>query len=618
MTQPPETGNAGTGFQRKGNRPPLWRIVAFAVLGFMLLCAGLWALVFFEAGIFANQDGPNLTATALAANNQACQQLVERAMQESDTYCKNIGTNQLCYGNFSVEAELAEGVAGRFAQRGDVIDVDDLRRLSAAPLDVAKQAWGIAIFKVMANLPRSLPGQTVTLLVFGNTTLDKEGPGLQTFYFFSDTGQVICDAVPFDGLLITMPDGVGATFNINGSELVLTGTASITAAQGEGMNISLYSGSAQVTADGETQVFGPGEQVSIPLGGENGLDPVGPPSEPSPISEDELVLSCTMTGENCDLTPIPTVPAEDIEATLAVEMEPTLGATQASPSPAASKTVTALPSPTRLPSATFLPPIPTRAATATKKPNPSATSGPSLTPSRTFTPSLTRTSTPTFTPSLTRTFTPTFTPSLTHTPTPTVTASLTPTATLTASQTPTPTPTHTPTPTGSSTFTPTFTSTFTPTFTATASNTFTPTFTPTNTATFTPTNTNTPTSTPICNISMSAISFSGSQLSVQITNNSGEQVRLTQLIAFWIDPLPDELQSVTSITLNSSTIWTGSELDTPSTHTFSGAPGLRQIGNAETKTLIMNFTQPLAAGLYELQPLTFDTGCTVSQSGSRP
>ncbi|HAE58801.1 MAG TPA: hypothetical protein DCG54_04645, partial [Anaerolineae bacterium] len=150
----------------RGKHPPLVRIVALSVLGLVAICLGLWMLVFKESGLFAGTT-PNLTATALAANDIACKKLVEQAMSETDKFCKDIGTNQLCYGNFSVDAELAEGTSEKFSQRGDVIDVDILRRLSAAPLDLVRQAWGIAVFKVTANLPRSLPGQTITLLVFG-------------------------------------------------------------------------------------------------------------------------------------------------------------------------------------------------------------------------------------------------------------------------------------------------------------------------------------------------------------------------------------------------------------------------------------------------------------------
>ena len=619
MSTQPEAESATTLVNEKGKRPPLLRIVALSVLALSIVCIALWLLVFMESGLWGDQANPNLTATALAQNNEACQKLVEQAMSESDKFCKDIGTNQLCYGNFSVDAELAEGASGKFSERGDVIDVDILRRLSAAPLDLAKQAWGIAIFKVTANLPRSVPGQTVTLLVFGNTTIDKEAPGLQTFYFFSDTGQVICDAVPFDGLVISMPDGVGARFNINGSELVLTGTASITANVGGEMNVSLYDGSAQITANGQSQVFGAGEQVSIPLGGENGLDPSGPPSEPVPLSEEDLALACTMTGQNCDLTPIPTTAAEDIEATLVSELNPTTApvATQA-------KTATAQPSLTSFPSATLLPPAPTSAAaTSTKKPNPTITRTPSRTPARTptptrtFTPTATRTNTPTstrtFTPTATRTNTPTstrtFTPTSTHTFTPTNTGTLTSTNTATFTPTATnsftPTNTGTLTPTNTATFTPTATNTFTPTNTGTA--TFTPiataTFTPTNTATFTPT----PTGINCALITIQNISISNNLLSVEITNgNSANFIRLASFISSWQD-VPVDTQQLESITLDGTNIWTGlaTEPNAAPISFIVNPAGARQINVGSTAVLVMIFNENLTSGAYSLT-INFD------------
>ncbi|MCG2784051.1 MAG: hypothetical protein L6461_02985 [Anaerolineae bacterium] len=594
----------------KGKHPPLVRIVALSVLGLVVICLVLWMLVFKESGLFAGPL-PNLTATALAANDLACKKLVEQAMSETDKFCKDIGTNQLCYGNFSIDAELADGASEKFSQRGDVIDVDLLRRLSAAPLDLVKQAWGIAVFKVTANLPRSLPGQTITLLVFGNTTLNKDEPGLQTFYFFSDTGQVVCDAVPFDGLLISMPDGVGARFNINGSELVLTGTASITANLGGEMNISLYDGSAQVTADGETQVFGPGEQVSIPLGGETGLDPTGPPSEPIPLSEEDLALACTMTGENCDLTPIPTLSMTDLAATIESELgngtaapAETLPASTTGPA----NTAIALASPTSFPTATLAPPrTATRAPTLTPRPNPTNTRTPSRTPTRiaTFTPTVTRTFTPTSIATFTPTNTGTFTPTNTGTFTPTFTATFTPVDTAT--------------------FTPTFTTTFTPTNTDTFTPTFTPTFTLTNTPTHTQTltRTNTPANTPAINcslITLGNLSFSGNLLTMVINNGSTSDIRLTFLSADWQD-VPIETQGIKAIKLVNQDIWEPTVLE-PGTepisqHSFTGAGGQRQVGNGASETLQLTFEANLAPGRYSLQ-VTFDVGCQTSQSGTRP
>ena len=72
--------------------------------------------------------------------------------------------NQVCYGNTTVSAQLAPGAPSRFEQRGDIVNVDRLLGISVSPLDPAKDEWGIAVFKLLANLPRTLPGQNVTFI----------------------------------------------------------------------------------------------------------------------------------------------------------------------------------------------------------------------------------------------------------------------------------------------------------------------------------------------------------------------------------------------------------------------------------------------------------------------
>ncbi len=572
------------------------KIVGLSVGGLSFICLALWGIVLINSGSFL-VGTPNLTATLRADKNLSCQQLVEEAMRESDEYCRDIGTNQLCYGNFAVEADLLQNANATFSQRGDVIDVDILRRLSAAPLDLVRQAWGIAVFKVTANLPRSLPGQVVTVLVFGNTTLDKDQPGLHTFYFFSDTGQVICDEVPFDGLFVSMPDGAGAVFTINGAELVLSGTASITATRGGEMTISLYSGTAQVTSNGQGQIFGPGQQVSIPLGGENGAEAVGPPSEPAPLSEDDLMLACTLNPAECVQDPIPTVSMTDLAATQQVILNPT--PTPANTQPAATTPPTVLPSPTAFPSATLPPPrsaTPRPNSTNTRQPNPTATF--THVPTLTFTPTSTATQTATFTRTATATASATTTPSATTTWTHTPTSSPVPTFTLTPI------------------FTPTTTATITATNTATNTPTTTVVHTPTDTPTSTPTLTPTNTLHPNCsNITTTAMQFSNNTLSVAITNNLGANIFLVGLLATWVDE-PSETQSVTEIVLATQQVWVGDASTSPSSHEFSVGGGRRRINSGETKTLILTFAENLAPGFYALEIEERDNGCFIQSSGT--
>jgi len=128
----PDIGEPVVNTVGNGKCPPLVQIVGFSVLALGIICLILWGIVLINSGNLM-VGTPNLTATARAEKDLSCKQLVEQAMQESNAFCQDISTNQLCYGNFLIEADLAQSTNINFSERGDVIDVDILRRLSAAP-----------------------------------------------------------------------------------------------------------------------------------------------------------------------------------------------------------------------------------------------------------------------------------------------------------------------------------------------------------------------------------------------------------------------------------------------------------------------------------------------------
>jgi hypothetical protein len=293
-----------------------------------------------------------------------CEALIEEALRVSADNCERVGLNEVCYGNLTIQSVLSPGSPLRFARAGDVVPIDLLRSLSAAPLDLQRHEWGVAIFRLQADLPRTVPGQNVTLLVFGNTAVDNASGDMRAVYFSTGLGSITCDAIPFDGLLIEMPDGTSYTFAANGSQITVAGTAVLEAQPNNEMRVSVLEGGASVTADGETQEFGAGEAVTVPLGGENGLVAAGPPSAPQPLAQALLEVTCRVAHIGCGLV---------AEATA---------------------TLTDTPAQTHTPEVTVtLPPTPT--ATSTRRPT--------ATPTRTPTP----TSTPTRTPVLSPTDTPT-------------------------------------------------------------------------------------------------------------------------------------------------------------------------------------------------------------------
>jgi hypothetical protein len=557
------------------------REIAPILLGMTILCGILlMGLMIIRFGYLPSNASAQQTRTSIARNNLLCQEIIGRALELSGSSCDQIDSNNICYGNDTLLAELLPEASQRFSERGDIVGVNFLRRLSVSPINLDTQEWGIAIFKVLANLPRSLPGETVTLMVFGNTTLDNQSQNLETFYFSSGLGEIVCEEVPFDGIMLSMPDGAGIRFSVNGAELMLMGNAGLTAVQNGDMEVKLYSGSGQITSMGQTQSFGAGQQVSVGLGGSNGTEAVSVPSAPVPLSPEDLLLACTMAGQYCSEDEIQPVSAEDAQKTVQAGL----------------------------------------LVTATAQP----TSTPSLTPTITWTPTISFTSTTTFTktitpnpsqsPTRTRTATKTLTPTRTFTATGTFTISNTPTISRTPSLTGTPTPTFTATLTSTASNTPT--PSFTPSDTATP--TLSPTITDTPTITFTPSPTRTPSNTPSgpvacvpAQIYFGSVVFDFDQLHANITNNFGASIRIIILHLDWQDAGSTELDY---IQLDNNDIWDNSgglvDASPPSDFAVSGSEFnwdsgnvARTINAGQTEMLEFDFdpNEDLPAGFYAVR-----------------
>jgi hypothetical protein len=100
-----------------------------------------------------------------------CPSVVATALSNITQDCTNTARNQVCYGNVAVTGE------GRvpnfvFEQVGDIVNVADVQRLTLTPYSEDPSEWGIALLKLQANLPDTLPGENVTVLAFGDVQLD--------------------------------------------------------------------------------------------------------------------------------------------------------------------------------------------------------------------------------------------------------------------------------------------------------------------------------------------------------------------------------------------------------------------------------------------------------------
>lgn len=120
-----------------------------------------------------------LSFTTILAQEAVCGAVVQKALDAVGQSCAAMGRNQACYGYVSLQATPRDGVQNfNFTQDGDLVNVADIASLQLSQLDVTNNTWGIAMMKLQANLPDSLPGQNVAFLVFGDVQIQNaSAPG---------------------------------------------------------------------------------------------------------------------------------------------------------------------------------------------------------------------------------------------------------------------------------------------------------------------------------------------------------------------------------------------------------------------------------------------------------
>jgi len=267
---------------------------------------------------------PAPTPSPTVATALSCDDLVTTALNKANQVCTTLGRNQVCYGNSLIDVELQPNATTTFSKAGDIVNVELIHKLTTAPLDTTKQVWGIAIMKIQANLPGTLPGQNVTFLLFGNAVLDNITPEMQAVVLKTGVGGATsCSNAPKSALLLQSPEGSQATMKINGASISLGSTAYLTAEQNSELTVATIEGSAVVSSANITRVVQPGAQVHLPLGGSDGLQASGPPSQPEPFDVQVVSQAPLPLLERQVQVPPPIAPVVPTNTSVPVQVVPT-------------------------------------------------------------------------------------------------------------------------------------------------------------------------------------------------------------------------------------------------------------------------------------------------------
>jgi hypothetical protein len=125
-------------------------------------------LIMLVLGIVPAQSQP-------PTNDDTCPIIVDKALTAVGDHCRGLTRNQACYGYVRVDATFAGNVdEDIFSEPADITEITTLRSLHTTALDPEEDLWGVAVLNVQANVPLTLPGQAVTILLLGNTQIENQ------------------------------------------------------------------------------------------------------------------------------------------------------------------------------------------------------------------------------------------------------------------------------------------------------------------------------------------------------------------------------------------------------------------------------------------------------------
>jgi len=134
---------------------------------------------------------------SVVAQQDDCPALVEQALKDLGQNCDALDRNNACYGYNKLSATFTEQQPDNyFSKVSDRTPLNVLDTLTTTPLDTTAGTWGVAVMRVQANVPNSLPGQAVTFVLLGDT-------------------QIRNDVSPADAFTPASPVDVTAIGNVN-------------------------------------------------------------------------------------------------------------------------------------------------------------------------------------------------------------------------------------------------------------------------------------------------------------------------------------------------------------------------------------------------------------------
>lgn len=237
--------------------------------------------------------GVVLGAQLVRAQGQ-CADLVTRALQAVQTTCTGLERNSACYGFYNLETTFTQPeAAATFDAQGERTDLANLQSIRTRAFDATRQEWGIAVLRLQANIPGTLPGQAVTMVLLGDTRVasavspdDPDAAPMQAITLSTGLGQPACENVPPSSVIVQGPRGLTVDLTVNGANFRLSSTAVFRATADRKLSVGMVDGRMVID---ENVIVPVGHSVQADLDDE-GMIIEDSWSEPEIFDEEELAL----------------------------------------------------------------------------------------------------------------------------------------------------------------------------------------------------------------------------------------------------------------------------------------------------------------------------------------
>ncbi len=114
-----------------------------------------------------------LTIVIVSAQANECSVFLDEALSALEDNCDGTGRNEACYGYNQISASFISEVSEDFfSQPSDKSDIAEIASINTAPFNANNSTWGVALMNIQANLPNTLPGQSVTFILMGDMEVE--------------------------------------------------------------------------------------------------------------------------------------------------------------------------------------------------------------------------------------------------------------------------------------------------------------------------------------------------------------------------------------------------------------------------------------------------------------